>query len=88
MGTRHYTSVWLRHDAEQSHLFFCPQCQCGLFQYHGSIVQLVPGQLEMTFPITIKCKNRDCDAVYVIEGFVQPVYEYGKIEITQHISHP
>lgn len=48
---------------------------------------LVPGQLQMDFPITIQCKNRDCDAVYVIEGFVQPVYEYGKINQNAQISH-
>lgn len=68
--THKYTSVWLARDIEFSHLFFCPQCQCPLFSYHGSIVMMAPGQMEMEFPLTIQCKNKNCDAAYIIEAIV------------------
>lgn len=76
MKKKEYTSVWLKRNTEESHIFFCHTCQCPEFKYQGSVVMMTPADNEdddfmyMSFPIRIQCRNKNCPSVYVIEGFV------------------
>jgi len=67
------TSVIVSHDQDDPHgyrlhMFFCYNCQAPVFQYKGSVVHILPGEVPMELPIIHQCPN--CKKNYAIHAIV------------------
>lgn len=78
---KNYTSVWLKRDDFEPHIFYCHNCTTAVLKYKGTVATMVPGVLDYTdnvmqFPLEVYCKGRNplygkCPMIYVFEGLAE-----------------
>jgi hypothetical protein len=60
------TSVFLLKSptTERTIIYYCPYCRSPILQYQGAFVMEIPGGVPETFPLIVKCKNKECNHKY------------------------
>lgn len=64
------------YEDQEWHPYFCPDCARIMFKYKGQVVGEIPGRMPVKIGFEIKCDNRECGRIAIVEGFSKRLPEY------------